>query len=206
MPPDPTTMQNNIDAFSNGHPGAEDRLCRSLSPIVRREVARILGDADLDVDDVVQESLLASLRYLEARDGFSGDLIKLAVTIARNRCRNILRQRAARPGVAVESLESWLADPARSVLDLVVEDERRTIIRHALDRLPHPCRALLRALYNRGITPMQARSIIGVSSVQGVYHRRRTCLEALKKLVQRRLRFGSWGDGINNGESGKDDS
>jgi len=44
---------------------------------------------------VVQESLLAILSHIGKRGGFEGDLVRFAVTVARNRCRNILiwRQR-----------------------------------------------------------------------------------------------------------------
>jgi len=151
----------------------------------------MLGDGDTDLDDVVQESLLVCLRYLRADKGFTGDAVRLAVTIARNRCRDLLRWRCRRPHVALDSLETWLADGSRSPLDDLAASERRDLLQESLNRISVGCRRLLHALYVEELTPEQVRSRTDLDTVQGVYYRRGACLDQLKKILQRRLRFGS---------------
>jgi RNA polymerase sigma factor (sigma-70 family) len=188
---DPDQIRRDIDALRAGDDAARDRLCRHLEPVIRRETRRILGDHDQDVDDIVQESMLAGLGYVTGETGFSGDLVRLVVTVARNRCRDVYRLRQSRPHVAIEPMATWLADPSRSPLDELAENERWRILQSALDAIGEICRRLLHALYVEGASPGQVRERIGLETVQGVYHRRSVCLEQVRKLVQRRLRFGS---------------
>lgn len=189
---DAETLRLEIDNLRSGDQGAGDRLCSALRSILIRETARMLGDDDQDVEDVVQESLVATLGYLDRERGFQGDLVRLAVTITRNRCRDILRLRARRPQVAIDSLDVWLSSPGRSALDDIAESEQRSLLQAALDQIGQACRRLLHALYVEGNTPEQVRAQIGLGTVQGVYHRRSVCLSEVKKLVQRHLKFGSW--------------
>lgn len=189
---DPGDLDRDIEDYRRGRDEAGDRLCDLLRGPVRRDAARLLGDDDVDVDDVTQESLLAALGYLRRDEAFSGDLVRLAVTIARNRCRDILRARNRRPHVDIEPLAAWIANPGRSALDELQERERRGLLQAALDLLPASCRQLLHALYVEGRSPQEVQARAGLGTVQGVYHRRSVCLEQARKLVQRRLRFGSW--------------
>lgn len=191
---DPAELQPDIAAFRRGDGGAGDRLCLRMRPAVRLAVVRMLGDDDGEVEDVVQDALVAGLRYLDGDEEFAGDPTRLAVTIARNRCRDLLRRRARRPQVGVDTYEEWLSDPSRSALDELAAAELRDQLQAALDSLGRACRALLRALYVEGITPEQARRRSGLGTVQGIYHRRRICLAEVKKFLQRRWRFGSGGD------------
>lgn len=189
---DPQALAADITACRAGDSAAGDRLCIVLRPAVRREAARMLGDDDSDVDDVTQESLVTSLGYLRRESGFEGDIVRLAATIARNRCRDLLRHRARYPKVEIEPLADWLATPERSALDDLDESEIYSLIQSALGRLRPPCRQLLHDLYVVGRTPEQVRARVGLRTVKGIYHRRSVCLGEIKKLVQRRLRFGSW--------------
>jgi RNA polymerase sigma factor (sigma-70 family) len=188
---DPAMLAPLIASYRTGNDAAADDLVRLLTPTVRRETARMLGDADGDLDDVVQESHLSALRYLRAEASFEGDAVRLAVTIARNRCRDLLRHRARRPHVAIEPLEVWLTDTSRSALDDVDAQQRRNLLQGALNRLSSACRKLLHQLYVQELTPEQVRERSGLDTVQGVYYRRGVCLDHAKKFLQRRLRFGS---------------
>jgi RNA polymerase sigma factor (sigma-70 family) len=188
---DPTALLPLIDSYRSGDGAAGDRLCQALLPVVRLDMVRMLGDNSPDVDDVVQEALVACLGYVVAEKGFSGDLVRLAVTIARNRCRDLIRWRRRRAHVMIEPLEAWLADSSRSALDELVSDEMAHLVQLALDQLPADCRQLLLALYVEGRTPEEMRLSAGLSSVHGVYYRRGACLERVRKILQRQLRFGS---------------
>ena len=188
---DPEALDPHIGLFRSGDAAAGDHLCRVVIPVVRLDTARMLGDADPDVDDVVQESLVAWLGYLRAEQGFAGDAVRLVVTIARNRCRDLLRRRSRHVHVTIEPLETWLADTSRSPLDELADHELRELLQDALGQVSRACRDLLRALYVEGQTPEEVRVRSGLDSVQGVYYRRGACLEMTKKFLQRRLRFGS---------------
>ena len=196
---DPQSLIPLIESYRGGDAAAGDSLCKILLPIVRLDTARMLGDDNSDVDDVVQESLLACLGYLGAERGFAGDAVRLAVTIARNRCRDLLRWRGRQVLVAIEPLESWLTDTSRSVLDELVEHEMETFLQEALAQLPEDCRSLLLALYVEGQTPESIRARSDLNSVHGIYYRRGVCLEKVRKILQRRMRFGS---GTNAGTEG----
>jgi len=180
-----------IESYRSGDTAAGDRLCRVLLPVVRLDAARMLGDGSADVDDVVQESLVACLGYLRAEREFAGDVVRLSVTIARNRCRDLMRKHSRHPHVTIEPLESWLAEPSRSPLDELASHQLYQFVQEALSRLDDDCRQLLRSLYVEGRTPEQMRARSGLSSVHGIYYRRGACLGRLKNILQRRLRFGS---------------
>ncbi len=201
---DPADLLPDIAAYRAGNDAAGDRLCRCMRPAVRLGVARMLGDDDPDVDDVVQESLIACLGYLTGDREFSGDPTRLAVTIARNRCRDLLRHRLRRPHLAIEPFATWLADPGRSPLDDLTERELSEMLQSALARLTRSCRDLLRALYVEDRTPEQVRARIGLGTVQAVYHRRGVCLGQAKKFLQRQWRFGSGGDGTTGQDRGEE--
>ncbi len=188
---DPASLEPDICAYRSGDAAAGDRLSARLRKAVKLGAARLLGDDDVDIDDVVQDSLLACLGYLRDERGFKGDPTRLAVTIARNRCRDLLRHRKRRPHVPIEPLATWLADSSRSPLDDIAVKEQHNLLQDALNRLSKSCRDLLRALYYEEQTPEEIRHNIGLTTVHGVYYRRGVCLENLKISLQRHLRVGS---------------
>jgi len=188
---DPRDLWPVVVTFRDGDDHAADRIVTVLTPPVRREIARMLGDEDTDLDDVLQDAMIVGLRYLRAEAEFEGDPVRLVVTIARNRCRDLLRKRSRRPHVELDPVEHWLADEARSALDDLEERERRELLQYALDRISPRCRRLLRQLYVEGLTPEQVRAASGLDTVQGIYYRRSVCLDHARIALQRRLRFGS---------------
>jgi RNA polymerase sigma factor (sigma-70 family) len=202
---DPRQLQLDMTGHRQGVAEASDRLCAALRPVIHRETSRMLGDQDMDAEDVTQECLTTTLGYLEREQEFSGDLVRLSVTIARNRCRDILRQRSRRPQQEIESMADWLASPGASVLDEIAERDLTDILQRTLDNMEEACRRLLEALYIKGLSTEQVRVRIGLGTVQGVYQRRGVCLEKAKKSLQRFLRFGSW-SGSDSTEHTKDPS
>ena len=168
-----------LAALFGGQPGAEDRLCRVLRGPVQQAVWSFLGRDNLESDDVVQESLVAVLGFLRRRGEFEGNLFRLAVTIARNRCRNILNWRSRRPQVAIEPLAEWIASSSRSPLDAFVDDEILQVMRAALARLGGECRRLLSALFLQSRSAEEMRLELRLKSIRAVYYRREACLETL---------------------------
>ena len=173
-----------VPDYRRGDRGAADRLRTLLRAPVSRVVARSLGEDSGDLDDVVQQTLLATLQYLDRDAEFAGDLERLSVTIARNRCQDLV----GRPASAMGSLSDWLADPRRSVLDEIDQTQRLTLLQSALGRLSTDHRALLRAMYLDGLTAESVRRRLGLGTVHGVYYRRSVCLRQVKSFLRRWLR------------------
>lgn len=186
-----------IFALRGGDASAGDRLSRALWSPIHLAVARILGDHALDIDDVAQDSLLAALDYFQRDAAFKGDPVKLAVTIARNRCIDILRKRANHPQVDVDTMADWIADSSRSALDDLEHRELLKILQDALDRISHSCCQLLRNLYIEKRPTEEIRVLLGLKSVHAVYYRREVCLQEARKFLQRVLHFRS---GRNDGQ------
>ncbi len=171
-----------IKAYHAGEPGAGDRLADALRDPVTREVASRLGD---DHESVASDALLATLTYLDRDAGFAGDIRHLAVTIAGNRCSDLVRwRRLRRPPPPV-------ADPARSILDEIEPPQRLATLQSALGHLTADCRRLLRAMYVDGLSSEAVRERLGLATVQGVHYRRSVCLRRVKTHVSQRLHGGS---------------
>ncbi len=168
--------------------GADDDLCSVLRGPVAAAVGSFLGRDNIDADDVIQESLVAVVQYLKRRGEFEGNIVRFAVTIARNRCRNIISWNRRRPQVEVSSLADWIASPDRSPLDTFLDSEVLAVMRDTFKRLDEQCRSLLTDLFlnNRAVDAI--RESLGLSTVRAVYYRREACLEQLHDAM--RLKFG----------------
>jgi RNA polymerase sigma factor (sigma-70 family) len=190
---DPQSLLPHIAAYRAGEAEAGDRLAEILRPVILLDVSRFLGDNHPDREDVCQDSIIASLRYLKRDQGFSGNLVHLSVTIARNRCRDLLRRGARHPETDIEPLAPFLADPGRTHLDELDDRQMTHLLQRLLDRISLECRLLLKALYFDSLSPNEVKELIGLKTVQGVYHRRSVCLASMKKLLQPELgRRSGW--------------
>lgn len=176
-----------IAAYRAGDDQAGNRLARILHAPLLLEAARFLGDDGADVEDVVQDALLSTLRYLRRHDGTIGDLVKLAATIARNRCRDLLRWRRGKTHVDIVPMSEWLADVSVSPLDDLERSERIRLLGQALETVSKACRRLLRAFYLEKRTAEEIRREIGLGTVQGVYFRRTECLRQARRAFDELL-------------------
>lgn len=188
---DPASLWEDINQYRAGSDEAGNRLLQVIRPAVHLDVARHLGDADADVEDVVQDSLMAALKFLRKEQGFEGNFVGLCVTIARNRCRDLLRVRRRRPQTEIESMSDWLADPSISAIDELADDQILQLLQDALNRISQDCRMLLQAIYIDELSTEAVRVMTGLGTPQGVFHRRSVCLDQVRKLLQRSLNFGS---------------
>lgn len=184
---DPASLQVDIVAYRQGDPAAGDRLATVLRPVLLAAATQFLGRDHSDVEDVVNDATMATLRYLGEEVGFRGDLVRLAVTIARNRCRDLHRWRSTKPVTEITSMENWLASDASSPLDELLAAERVAMVQAALAALSADCRRLLHALYVAGRSTDEVRRELGLTTVQGVYYRRGVCLDAVKMFLQERF-------------------
>jgi RNA polymerase sigma factor (sigma-70 family) len=178
-----------IAPFLAGDVQAADRLARLLDQRARAAAAAMLGREHRDLEDVIQDTVIAVLDHIDRRRGFEGDLHAFTVTAARNRCRSTLAWHGRRPQCEFESAAKWLAQPDASPLDLVLEAELLEVLQTALDNLDPACHDLLRAFYLEGVTIEEIRRRVGLRTVQGVYYRRRVCLDRIHGFLNNFL-FG----------------
>ncbi len=176
-----------IAALRRGDAGAGDRLSIALWAPVNLAVVRILGDNALDREDVIHDSLLAALDFFKRDLEFQGNPVKLAVTIARNRCIDIIRKRSHHPEVDLAPMVEWIADPGKSALDDLERDELLLLLQEALNHISYSCGQLLRSLYLLKVPTEAIRLQLGLESVHAVYYRRENCLQEAKKFLQKGL-------------------
>ena len=167
--------------------GAEETLFAHLRGHLRTTVSMFLPPDNTEADDVVVETITVVFDHVRREAGFDGDLIRFAITIARNRCRNIMNRRKRRPQVPIEPLSEWVAHPERSPLDHLVDDEAVSFLQTAVDALDRTCRQLLRAFYFEGRAIESIRAVTGLGTVQGVYYRRTVCLRKLGERLAVRM-------------------
>jgi len=184
-----------ISSYLAGDGSAADELSRTLDGPIRLTAQIFLGDDSADVDDIVQDSIIAVLHYLQKNNGFTGDLIKFAITVARNRCRNLLNWRKNLPSVPIDPMSEWLANVDRSPLDVLLDKEVTSLLQQALDQLPGDCQLILRSFYIDHIPIEKIRRQIGLKTVQGIYYRKSVCLERAYRLLRKRLAICSSGRG-----------
>jgi RNA polymerase sigma factor (sigma-70 family) len=176
-----------INRYINGDDTAGDRLCKTFASPVKSTVIKLLGSDDSDIDDVVQESLLAMLGYLRRAAKAPENPTAFVVTIARNRCFNLKLWRRRRIAQDVQDLEWKLMHVAANPLDLLDEEERKALLCRVLTKLDTRCRNLLIAIYKQETSMETLRRNLGLGSVQAVYHRRNICLKKAQKFLNRQL-------------------
>ena len=181
---DLTELDAAAAACRTGAPGACERLAALLRGPLGREVARFLGPDSAAVDDVIQESLLTSMRYVQADVEFDGDLVRLAVTIARNRCRDLLRKQSRHRHAPLDADHEDLPDPRPPVTDRLEHEQRHALLQRALDQLDPDCRRLLQGLFQEGRRGEDLRRELGLGTVQTVYQRKAACLARARKIFQ----------------------
>ncbi len=168
-------------------PQADDRLASFLTLHVGRTVRAFLNSQEPETEDLIQDAVMAVMKFLRRRGGFEGNLTAFANTVARNRCRNHLIWRRRHPGVPLEDHEPFLASHTDGPLDRLLGAEVVTLVQRALDELDDACRNLLRALYLQGVEIDEIRRREGLKSVQSIYYRRSRCLEKAGRFLKRRL-------------------
>lgn len=190
-------------AFLSGEPEAGDLLFALLSHHAAITARDYLATRGPEIEDIVQDTVVAVLEFLKRRAGFRGKLIGFTITVARNRCRNYLVWRRYRQADSVEDLADYLHNPERGPLDHLLVAEQEALLKEAVLKLDPACRRLLHALYyeNRRIEDLQAAE--GLKAVQSVYHRRAMCLKKVSSLLKNRLFICSSPGGVLKPKLGK---
>lgn len=175
-------------------PEACEQLVQEQLPRLLAVARRILRDEDA-ARDAVQEAFAAAFRHL---DGFAGQakvstwLHRITVNAALMR----LRSRAARPETSLEALlpdfepdghhshhpPAWRQAPD----ELLRQEEVRTLVREAIDRLPESFRTVLVLRDIEELDTAETAELLRVS-VAAVKVRLHRARQALRALLEPRL-------------------
>lgn len=160
----------------NGDAASYRQLLVALAPVLRTAARRILeraGHGTGDVEDVVQETLLALHLKRQSWDPAS-PLMPWVWAIARYKALDVLRRRGRRAEVPIDELEAVLADTAEADDGLAGHDVARLT-----QSLSGREREVVEAVYLSGASTKEAGARLAMSegAVRVALHR------ALKRLA-----------------------
>jgi RNA polymerase sigma factor (sigma-70 family) len=169
---------------TGGSGGGEDRrqAIEELRSRVARIAARLVG-RDLEVEDIVQETLASTLRYARGRPGPPQHLNGFL----RFRILHVLRQALAgvHPGLQLD--EERVLELARVITrptEALEEEELLVALAECVSELTGPRADAWRCTYDRGLSPRAAAEALGIA-VNALHvrlcHARAAVLECLKR-------------------------
>jgi RNA polymerase sigma-70 factor (ECF subfamily) len=172
-----------VRAAARGDAGAMRRLLEAVAPAVHRVARTVLGPANPDVQDAVQESLVALAEAVDRFRGESGVLhfacrIALHVSVSARRKAEVRRTAAEAFG---EEARGVPAPPARSDEE-VAAGRRRDVVRGLLDRLPEAQAEALALRFVLGCTLREIAEATGAPE-NTVRSRLRLAKEALQRRI-----------------------
>ena len=136
---------------------------------------QLLGNQD-DAADVLQDALVAVLGS-QSFDPSRGSFKSWFLTVVRNRCLDLLRQRQRRPQIAIDEVQmaaSSTGDPESAFK----QDEIQAILKRELRRLPDDQREILILREYLDLTYAEIGRVLGVppGTVMSRLHRARLAL------------------------------
>lgn len=168
-----------IEACIAGNDAAWHELVHRYSRLVYSVPRRYGLDRDV-CEDLYQEVFSILVRQLPGIKSRSG-LPKWLITTAHRVCRQWLKRSRRVPGVLPDVVEQ-----AAPPTELVLELERRQLVRQALRRLGGRCEELLTALYTNqgtaGYDEVATKMNLPIGSIGPM---RARCLQKLLRLVER---------------------
>jgi RNA polymerase sigma factor (sigma-70 family) len=176
-----------IEQYIAGDSASGDVICATLEVPIRHTIRRFLAPQDAEVDDVVQDVLIAMLQYLRKAKTVPDRPEAFVATIAKNRCCSLHLWRKRRAARDVEEIAETTPINTASPLELLDDAERNRLLAETVRALEKKCRKLLIALYREETTVEELRTELGLQSVQAVYHRRNVCIKKAQALLNRRL-------------------
>jgi RNA polymerase sigma-70 factor, ECF subfamily len=165
-----------------GDDRARCTLLVALGPVLLRAVRGVLGVRHPDVEDVLQESMLA---LCSALDSFRGDCqtshfaCRVAIQTAMNGRRRAARRQRTTPSVPPEELAEMAHDEL-SPAELLAAARRREVLRGLLDDLPAAQAEVLALHTMLGHSVAETAAITGVP-INTARSRLRAALGALRE-------------------------
>jgi RNA polymerase sigma-70 factor (ECF subfamily) len=142
-----------MEGIARRDPSALSRLYERHSTVVYTLCLRILRDPGMAEDamiDVFHELWQRAERYNAAR----GTPIAYLLTLTRSRALDRARMKGARPTVALHENSEAQERPGEATdpLQFALEDERRLLIRHALEKLDVKYREVMECSFFEGLS------------------------------------------------------
>jgi RNA polymerase sigma-70 factor (ECF subfamily) len=165
--------------YANGDPAAARELAARHLPRVMGFAARMLGGDRAEAEDVAQEAMLRLWRIApEWRQG-EAKVSTWLYRVVTNLCTDRLRGRKRRGAVGLEDAPE-VADDARSVEAVMVENDRVTALYAALETLPDRQRQAVILRHIEGLTNPEIADVmdIGVEAVESLTARGKRSLTA----------------------------
>jgi RNA polymerase sigma factor (sigma-70 family) len=183
-PREPDPLAALTERVRAGDDQALTRLLQLLAPTLLRGVRAILGAVDADIEDVMQESLVALIAALPAFRG-EGNLASYAQRIA-VRAALLSRRRVRRQALRLSELEH-AAPHAVNMVPLPVEEamatRRKDLLRSLLDELPEVQAETLALRVVLGYSLGEVAEATG-APVNTVRSRLRLATEALRRRIE----------------------
>lgn len=126
-----------------GDDAAFTQLVRRHEQALIAYARQVLGGGHHDAEECVQDAFVRALSFLRTRTDREISFKPWLYTIVRNACLDRLRGRAARPTVALESLEGVLTDGAGDPHEALGRREQLRVVIGGLQELPERQRAAL---------------------------------------------------------------
>ena len=152
-----------VRRLGEGRREALEPLHDRYGPLLTSLAARDLGRPA--AEEVVQDVFLTVWQYASRFDPRRGSFRPWVVQITRRRIINELRRRHSRPRPEPDAdgvLLDEVADAAPGVADQLVESERRSSLRRALQRLPQPQRQAVALAFLDQLTHHEVASTLRV--------------------------------------------
>jgi RNA polymerase sigma-70 factor, ECF subfamily len=158
-----------------GDRAAMEDLLASVAPSIHRFALRMCRN-EADADDVLQDALLSIAANLEAFEGRSS-LPSWAFTLTRSACSRRRRGRKNQAAETADVLAEHAAETPGPEED-ALSREARSIVAHALDRVPYEYREVLLLRDVEGLTAPEAAAVLAVSvdALKSRLHRARAAL------------------------------
>lgn len=171
-------------AAAGGSRRATEALIRGLGPRILGVARAVLGPRHPDLDDLVQESLVAFVRALPAFEGRSS-VVHYASRIAVRVCIAGRRRARAEQRTDTDAHAALWADTTSSrPYRQVLRDRRRAIVRLLLDDLPEAQSEALALRVCLGL-PMEEVANMTGAPLNTVYSRLRLAKIALRERILR---------------------
>ena len=142
-------------------------------------VRRCYGDCDL-ASDLTQDIFLKLVENI-SRYRFTGKFYNYLYTIAVNTCNNCFKKKHI---TQIELTDSLVSDSENSLLNEVLHDEEKMLVKKALDSLPDVQReaVILKYYHNLKVKDIAIITGVGVSTAQSRIYQG---LKKLEKVLER---------------------
>lgn len=177
----PDALADHIAPCVAGDPDATAVLLRAVGPALLRSVRAILGPAHPELEDVVQDSMIAFLRGLETFRRESS-VIHFASRIAMRRATDYLRQGRSRGRLVTSLADMATAGVAGQEQDTARQLRHRHTLRAILDELSDVQveTLLMRVVFDYSIEEIAEATLVPINTV-------RSRLLLAKKALRNRI-------------------